>query len=182
MSPCIILLFLFPLLLRAGDEKSWLHTMRHSQFPFDSLNTTEKQAEFTDQVLQEPICDLIAGGPSQYDKILLRALYAGRVYNNRQEILNTKANEAFWGGVPCMIHPATRRFGAGLWCAAFGLKINSMLYLPHVDGDQIRYRLSKVRNMSQTVTDLEQLIQSLDAIERQQQQINSRNNGSNESI
>lgn len=181
MSHCILLLFLFSSLLHASDLESWLHIIRHSQFPLDSLNTPEAQIEFTDRVLQEPISDLLASGPNHYESITLRAVYAGRIYNSRQKLLNTKANDTFFAGVPCMIHPATRKIGAGLWCAAIGLKAHAAFYLPHVDEDLIRYRLHEIHEVSQGIAKLEQLIQSLEEKEKLEQQ-KSPSNGPNESI
>lgn len=182
MTYCIILLFLFSSLLHAGDLESWLRTVRHSQFPLDDLNTTQAQVEATDRILQEPMSDLLAGGSSQYESITLRAVYASRICNTIQKLLNTKANDTFFAGVPFMIHPATRKFGAGLWCASLGLKINAAFYLPHLDEDLIEYRLHKIHQMDQSLTDTEQLVPSLQKKEKQQQEQKSPSNGPNESI
>ncbi len=182
MSHCILLLFLFSSLLHASGLESWLGTVRHSQFPLDSLNTPEAQVEDTDRILQEPISDLLAGGPSHYESITLRAVYASRICNAIQKLLNTKANDTFFAGIPFMIHPATRKFGAGLWCAALGLKIHAAFYLPHLDEDLIQYRLHKIHQMDQSTTDAEQFMQSLQKKEKRQQQQKSPSNGPNESV
>ncbi len=134
-------------LCASDKDESLVSSIMQSQFPFSSLNSVERQQKMSDVIVQNYLEDALSSGSYVEYKNTVFAVVAGSMlHNEKQEMLNKRANISFFGAVPFMFSSNTRKVGIGMMIGAGALKIDAARRLPNIDTDYVVARFNMIES------------------------------------
>lgn len=128
--------------------------MFHSQFPFNSLNSEEKQKRKSDYIVRQTLKDALKSDSLyEYKNFVYAVATASIMTNSQQKLINSRANAGMLGAIPLMCFSKTRHIGVGMSIFAGGLKIEAASQLPHIDVDHV---VDTFKLLEEAITDQQQ--------------------------
>lgn len=136
------LLILSSPLSASDSERSLVSSLLHSQFPFNSRNTVEKQRQMSRRIVANMLDDVFSDG--EFQAHVYATFTASRLLNKQQQLLNIRANTGLLTAIPFMFHSKTRKIGIGMLTVAGALKLDAAYQLPLIDVEHVHDSLKEI--------------------------------------